>query len=53
MRSKGVLNLFTNGILLPIPVRSGILEAFTVVSLFSLSVAFLPGMTLGRGTTGC
>lgn len=56
MRSTGVLNLFCNGILLPTPVRLGILEALvSVFSLFSLSLGVCADMTLSRATaaTGC
>lgn len=54
MRSTGVLNLFTNGILLPTPVRFGILEAlFRVASWFSLSLGVLADMALLRATTAC
>ena len=47
MRSTGVLYLFTNGILVPTPVRFGILEAFcSFISLFSLSLGVLADMAL-------
>lgn len=54
MRSTGVLYLLTNGILLPTPVRLGILEAlFNDFSLFSLSLGVLTDMALLRGIKDC
>lgn len=54
MRSKGVLNLFPNGILLPTAVRLGILEAlFRVVPWFSLSLGVFADKALLHVTAAC
>ena len=56
MRSTGVLNLLTNGILLPTPARLGILEALpSGFSLFSLSRGVPADMGFSRAPAkmGC
>lgn len=54
MRSKGVLNLFPNGILPPTAVRLGILEAlFRVVPWFSLSLGVFADIALLHETAAC